>query len=93
MKLIGIEVRVGHNGPYRKAMEAKVVPLEVVFAQARDDRYNHIAPFAEVTLHTTDGDVTVTAQLPFGKAAHIVENAEECNEFLRSQLEGAHAAT
>lgn len=59
MKLIGVEVRVRASGAHT-FREAKLVPLEIVIP-AVDGR---LEPEAEVTFHTTHGDVTVRTNLP-----------------------------
>lgn len=63
MKLIGVEVRVRahHHHNFR---EVRLIPLEIVIPAVG----NELMPEAEVTFHTTSGDVTVRAQLPdFGR--------------------------
>lgn len=89
MKLIGVEVRVGASQFHGRKLEALIVPLDIRFARAADDPYMHsTSPVAEVTFHTTDGDVTVIARLPMTQEDSLVmKNAEECHRFLRQQVE------
>jgi hypothetical protein len=65
-KLIGAEIRIGYEG--QQLHEVKLVPIEVEFRPAQTVVgtvfYNNPPAVAEITFHTTDGDVTMRVQLP-----------------------------
>ncbi len=87
MKLIGAEIRVGYaNGP--GLQEAKLIPLEVVYPLLDPRQYNHAV--AQVTFHTSNGDVTVTANLPderLREDTKFARDADEATAWIRRQLE------
>lgn len=63
MKVIGAELRLGVEGyPIQRTFEVKLVPVEVDFPRVFSG--GQMRPTAEVTFHTSNGDVTVRAQLP-----------------------------
>ena len=68
LRVIGAELRVkvGNSGwPVPPApIEAMLVPLEIDWPTMLDGRHQQLQPQMEITLHTTRGDVTVTATLP-----------------------------
>ncbi len=87
MKLIGAEIRVGYDhGP--GLQEAKLIPLEVVYPTLDPQQYN--APVAEVTFHTSNGDVTMRMRLPEDRQrpdTKYARNVDEALAWIRGQLE------
>ncbi len=93
MKLIGAEIRVGvENGG--GLQEVKLIPLAVVFP-AIDGNYRHSQNLAEVTFHTSEGDVTIRAMLPHNRievqnhklSGPVVQDPLEAIKFIQQQLE------
>lgn len=87
MKLVGIELRVGVQGPMMEGrqLEVAVFPVNVVYPGVKG-RYD-IRPTAEITFHTTEGDVTTNVSLPMDYDRNpILLKDEEIYPFLRKQL-------
>ncbi len=95
MKVIGAEIRFTYDRLPYPAREAKLVPLEIVFPAVIDDFTERVdsycVPQAEVTFHTTDGDVTtLRVNLPFNpydRSAPQVKGQEAAKQYLDRQIE------
>ena len=93
MNLIGAEIRVGvENGD--GLQEAKLIPLEGVFPEIKGN-YRHSQNLAEVTFHTSEGDVTMRVVLPRNRievedhklTGAIVSDPLQAIKFIQQQLE------
>lgn len=89
MKLIGVELRVGFRGWPFQQMEAKLVPVEIVYPNL-ENFAGYSRPVAEVTFHASTGDVTVNAELPpapYGED-HVARDWNDARKFLERQING-----